>query len=207
MFFHKVFACLGWISWIELSPRLLWTTISITYLLVGVTVSWQLARRGHRITTAVSSFLCWPLFLGLFGKTPEMQQGPMAIKIRESMQTLREAIANPQSSELGDFSQIEALETALLQADQRLVFVDRMLHEPSSEMNPELQNSRARLKQAHEHAIHEIEAVLAGICQLRMEIAMHLLAGTRVPIQEQLQDLQARMSALSELSSLHQGIV
>jgi hypothetical protein len=60
----------------------------------------------------------------------------------------------------------------------------------------------AGLRRAREHAHRELEAVLAGLLQLRVQLGLFTLAGESEPVRERLAELEARVAALAELSSV-----
>jgi hypothetical protein len=58
------------------------------------------------------------------------------------------------------------------------------------------------LRRARTSAAAEVEAVLEGIVQLRLQIGLRSLAGNSVPVRERLRDLRARLAAVDELAQL-----
>ena len=91
-------------------------------------------------------------------------------------------------------------------ADQRLARIDRLLHEtqsaPGSRGDASLEAAIARLCHARDHAARELEAVLAGLVSLRIQLGLFALAGESEPVRERLVELEARVAALAELSSI-----
>src|SRR5690606_26310440 len=101
---------------------------------------------------------------------------------------------------------LDGLITALYRADERLALVDRLL---DSMQTPEglptqggLAQSLADLRRARAVAAAEVEAVLEGLAQLRVQIGLRSLVGNSVPVRECLRDLRARLAAVDELADL-----
>ncbi len=201
----------GLLSFADPPPSALWVSLGLGYLAVGAAVAWRLARAGYSAGTSVSGFACWPLLLGLLHepRAPEAC-GPGSSRISACMGSLRQTLAEPAAAGLAAREDVDALERALYLADRRVALADRMLEElsaaargrvgvaPSDDINRGLEALRA----ARDHAIAELDAVLDAVLQLRIQVGLRTLAGGRLPVQERLQDLQARVAALAELSSL-----
>ncbi|MCB9754598.1 MAG: hypothetical protein H6713_32075 [Myxococcales bacterium] len=131
------------------------------------------------------------------------------------MSALRLTLAEPAAQGLAGREDVDALERALYLADRRVALADRMLEElgaaarrrPSARageapVDDDIARGLAALRAARDHAIAELDAVLDAVLQLRIQVGLRTLAGGRLPVQERLQDLQARVAALAELSSL-----
>jgi len=66
---------------------------------------------------------------------------------------------------------------------------------------PGVVHSTALLGRARAAAAAQIEAVLDGVAQLRLQIGLRALAGNSVPVQERLRDLRGRLAAIDELEA------
>jgi len=196
----------------------LWATLALGYLGAGAAIAWHLGRKGHGLGVTSSALACWPLLLGLVGRAPPSEPlrfdprpspGPNAARIDACMRALSEGLA--ETVEAGGSSLIDAaalarLAEALHQADGRIARVDRLLRETEAQRalvrDASVDGAIARLRSAREHAHAELEAVLAGLLQLRVQLGLFTLAGESEPVRERLAELQARVAALAELSSV-----
>lgn len=200
----------------------LWATLSLGYLGIGAAMAWHLGRRGHGLGTATSALACWPLLLGLVGRAPPPPQttelsftrptqfGPNQARIEACMSTLRlgleEDFDGPAGARLIDTAQLTKLSRSLHRTDHRIARVDRLLLETAAhaqpQVDPQLQASLASLRRARDHAHQELEAVLCGLLSLRVQLGLFALAGESEPVRERLSELEARVAALAELSSI-----
>ncbi len=211
-----------------LDRPLLGMSLSLVYLGVGALASWQLARRGHTLGVVVSALLGWPLFIGmLFGSDPPTlapsdARGPLADRIDRCMASLRADLGSGLGSstalppELATSEQLRSLELALRGADRRLAAVDRLIAELGCEplagadaradaaRDRTIAGSLATLNRARTHAADELEQVLSSLVQLRVQLGVHTLIGSAAvePVRERLSELEARVAALAEISSL-----
>lgn len=192
--------------------------LGVTYLGVGLGVAWDLGRRGHGLGVSATALACWPLLLGLVGQpppapvdlaAPPKARGPHATRIDACLSalaaSLREA-TDPHGAPLIDPSQLATLGDALDRADLRIARVDRLLAEAEAERaqirDPAVDAAVATLRSAREHAQRELEGVLAGLLQLRVQLGLFTLAGEAEPVRERLAELEARIVALAELASV-----
>ncbi|KIG17612.1 hypothetical protein DB30_03093 [Enhygromyxa salina] len=202
----------------------LWATLSLGYLGIGAAMAWHLGRRGHGLGTATSALACWPLLLGLVGRPPPqtteldlgharpIQIGPNHSRIEGCMATLQEGLQEDFDGAAGtrliDAAQLAKLAHSLHRADHRIARVDRLLHETAAqgsahvELDPQLQAALATLRGARDHAHDELEAVLSGLLSLRVQLGLFALAGESEPVRARLLELEARVAALAELSSV-----
>lgn len=201
----------------------LWATLALGYLGAGAAIAGHLGRKGHGLGVTSSALVCWPLLLGLIGRAPPTAElrfesrpgaGPNATRIDACLRTLTEGLAETVESggaALIDASQLSTLADALHQADGRIARVDRLLRETEAQRalvhDASVDAAVARLRSAREHAHRELEAVLAGLLQLRVQLGLFTLAGESEPVRERLAELQARVAALAELSSVELGQV
>jgi hypothetical protein len=203
----------------------LWATLMLGYLGVGAAMAWHFGRRGHGLGTSTAALACWPLLLGLVGRTPPnrdldlgtpLEPGPNRARIDGCVAGLRQGL----QEELGDAlvgaplietTQLDKLAKSLHRADHRLARIDRLLLETKTQRHVThdhaLEAAIARLCHAREHAAHELEAVLAGLVSLRIQLGLFALAGESEPVRERLVELEARVAALAELSSIELGQV
>ncbi|HVI03253.1 MAG TPA: hypothetical protein VM869_31370 [Enhygromyxa sp.] len=197
----------------------LWATLTLGYLGVGTAIAWHLGRKGHGLGVTSSALACWPLLLGLIGRAPPSDAlrfdprppahgGPNATRIDACMRTLAEGLAETLETggtALIDATQLAKLADALHRADGRIARVDRLLRETEGHLVPRdasIEAAMARLRSARERAHAELEAVLAGLIQLRVQLGLFTLAGESEPVRERLAELEARVAALAELSSV-----
>jgi hypothetical protein len=205
----------------------LWATLMLGYLGVGAAMAWHFGRRGHGLGTSTAALACWPLLLGLVGRAPPsrdldlgipVEPGPNRARIDACVAGLREGLDEDLSGSpltpltpLIGASQLDKLAKSLHRADHRLARIDRLLHETKTHRqvagDAPLQAAIARLCHARDHAARELEAVLAGLVSLRIQLGLFALAGESEPVRERLAELEARVAALAELSSIELGQV
>lgn len=191
------------------------------YLGAGAAAGVRLARRGHTLGLVASAVIGWPLLAGvLFGSpiapTRKPIAGPFAARIGLGLASLRASLAEARSEspiELASPTQLASLELALRQADERVASVDRLIAElesgspdsthPGRDFEHTRQASLVSLRGAREHAADELEQVLAMLLQVRVQIGLNALAGPAMvaPVRERIAELEARVAALTELSS------
>jgi hypothetical protein len=206
----------------------LWATLMLGYLGVGAAMAWHFGRHGHGLGTSTAALACWPLLLGLVGRAPPnrdlelggpIEPGPNRARIDACVAGLRHGAREEVCGELLDTAQLDKLAAALHRADHRLARIDRLLHETATQRpfrpgaepggpwepfatDAGLQAAIARLRRAREHAARELEAVLAQLVSLRIQLGLFALAGESEPVRERLAELEARVAALAELSSI-----
>jgi hypothetical protein len=194
----------------------LWATLMLGYLGVGAAMAWHFGRRGHGLGTSTAALACWPLLLGLVGRAPPTRElelgsaiepGPNRARIDACVAGLRHGgMEEFGGAPLIEPTQLDKLAKALHRADHRLARIDRLLHETQTQRqvasDAGLDAAIARLRLAREHAAHELEEVLAQLVSLRIQLGLFALAGESEPVRERLGELEARVAALAELSSL-----
>jgi hypothetical protein len=180
------------------------STLGALYAGCGLTVAAVLGRRGHAPAVALSAVACWPLLLPLLRTTAAPPAGPLHGRIVEVVAALREIMAEPGVDAVAMPADLDGLAAALARADERLAMVDRMLASVASDAapTPGVAQGVAQLQRARVTTAAEIEAVLDGMVQLRLQIGLRSLAGNGVPVQERLRDLRCRLAALDELAAL-----
>ncbi len=177
------------------SPSVVLVLLGI-YLALGVAMAMRFSLRGD-VGAAVSAVFAWPLMLSdLSSGASPPGTGPYARDIRRGLGALREALREPEVENLVPESDLCAIEGALTSADGRVSRVDRLLQDPDVQASEDGQ----RLRAARARAAAEIEAVLKGLVQLRVQLGLVALAGETAPVREQLGSLVARLRALDELS-------
>jgi hypothetical protein len=196
-------------------------TLLLAYLGLGALAALRLARRGHSLGLVASALLGWPLLASLlFGRAPEPRArepiaGPFAEPIARGIAGLQASLAASAGEplELASPTQLLALAQGLRQADERIAALDRMIAELTTTCSPAsapYERSRvaslANLRAARNRAATELDEVLALLLALRVQIGLHALSGPAalVPLHERLAELDARVAALGELSSLDQ---
>lgn len=202
---------------LERAPSL-WALLALGYLGAGAALAWHLGRRGHGLGVTTSALACWPLLIGLVGRVPPDAElrfesrpspGPNTARIDACVRNLSEGLAETVEAggaRLIDPAQLDKLADALHRADERIARVDRLLREAEAERelvhDPSVDAAISSLRRAREHAHRELEAVLAGLLQLRVQLGLFTLAGESEPVRERLAELEARVAALAELSSV-----
>lgn len=174
----------------------------VGYAGVGVAVGGWLARRGAPVSTSVAAIAIWPLLWSAARERPAMKAGgPLGPRISQAFDALRAALTDPAAAEVPWRSELEGLEDALRRADERVGLVDRLLLAPAGD-DPEVQRSEEALRRARAHAVAEIEGVLAGVAQLRLQVGLVALAGDAGGVGDRLRQLRARVAALDEVARL-----
>lgn len=199
----------------------LWATLMLGYLGVGAAMAWHFGRRGHGLGTTTAALACWPLLIGLVGRAPPsrdldlgapLEPGPNRARIDACVAGLRQGLHEELvGAPLIEATQLDKLAQSLHRADHRLARIDRLLLETKTQRHVTsdhaLEAAIARLCHAREHAARELEAVLAGLVSLRIQLGLFALAGESEPVRERLVELEARVAALAELSSIELGQV
>ena len=150
--------------------------------------------------------------------------GPNAPHIDACLANLRRGLLDDEAGRsvpLIDELQLRGLGVSLHRADDRIARVDRLLRETDRELeqlrglpreahdprplageDAALRTALDQLRRARSHAQTELEAVLAGLLSLRVQLGMFALAGEAEPVRERLAEFEARVAALAELSSI-----
>jgi hypothetical protein len=188
-----------------MSQGTLTVALLLLWLGAGAGVGVRLARAGFAPATSASALLLWPALLGLVGAPEPRVAGPFAARIEAAFGALAAALANPAAAPLAWEGEASALREALHAADQRIVLVDGLLSGVDATGDAAVDASRAALVRARDHAAAEIEAVLAGVVELRLQVGLLALAGDPVPVRDRLRGLRARARALAEVDTLGAG--
>jgi hypothetical protein len=177
--------------------------LAAAYAGAGVTTAALLRRRGRPVATAASALAAWPLLLSLLGDDAAPRStGPLARRIDGALDALEATLRHPAAGDVGTGEDTVALRASLHRADERLGLVDRLLGEPQGVDDPDVVAGLAALGAARDAAAREIEAVLAGVVQLRIQIGLVTLAGNAPPVRARLRELRARIGALDEVTRL-----
>ena len=83
--------------------------------------------------------------------------------------------------------------------DERLGLVDRLLRDTAEPQDPDIARSHGTLATARAHTAAEIEAVLTGVVQLRLQVGLLALAGDGGGVADRLKQLRARVTAIEEV--------
>lgn len=171
------------------------------WLLLGGCTALALARRGQPVTTALSALIAWPVLLPLLGDgggsaTDARHKGPFVTRIDTCFTALRGALADPSVCGIVTTEELVSLEQALRRADGRIGMVDRLLAEDALRADP----LATQLDRARALAADEIESVLRGVVQLRVQVGLVALAGDTLPVRERMRELGARVRAIEETS-------
>ncbi len=166
------------------------------WLIVGGGTALVLARRGQPAATALSALVAWPVLLPILADAVPRHIGPFTTRIDTCFTALRTALADPSATGIVTADELVSLEQALRRADGRIGMVDRLLAEEALRADP----LAVQLERARGLAADEIEAVLRGVVQLRVQVGLVALAGDTLPVRERLRELGARVRAIEEIS-------
>jgi hypothetical protein len=174
------------------------------YALVGVAGAVIATRRSLGLATALGALVCWPLLLPLLGTGHVSTGGPLATRIAAAVEALRTTLDDPAATSMEGPEDLDGLIAALYRADERLAMVDRLIAsvELPGPAPSGLTQSLSELHRARSTTAAELEAVLEGLAQLRIQIGLRSLVGHGVPVRERLRDLRARLAAVDELAAL-----
>jgi hypothetical protein len=168
------------------------------WLLVGTGVGLALTRRGQPASAALTAVAAWPVLLPVLfdGAPPVRPAGPFADRIAACFASLRNALADPAAHGVVTPEELVSLQEALNRADGRIGMVDRMLGEEALRGDP----LADQLVRARGFAADEIEGVLRGVVQLRVQVGLVALAGDTLPVKDRMRELRARVHAIEEIS-------
>ncbi len=176
------------------------------YVLAGAGTALLLARRDHPPATALAALAAWPFLLPLLSTPPHPPgRGPFAQRIDGVFRALEGTLGDPAAGEVPWSGDLEGLRGTLHRGDARLALVEGLLADHGTEEGA-VGESVARLRAARDRATAEIEAVLAEVVQLRLQVGLVALAGQTVPVQERLRELLLRARALDEIARLEPAV-
>lgn len=177
--------------------------VAFLYLAAGFAVATALDRRGHPRSAAVSAVVAWPLLVPLLRDRPASAgHGPLGARIDRTLDALLDTLRDPAAGDVAWVGEVDGLRDALHRADERLALVDRLLAEEPTARDAVVTAQLDALRHARARAAAEIEALLAGVVQLRLQIGMLALAGNQAPVRDRLRELHHRASALDELARM-----
>lgn len=189
-----------------LQPPSLVVVVALLYVAVGVGVAGLLMQRGASAGSALAAVGAWPLLLSALDRSPPAvataQPGPLGEPIVAAFVALEAALADPAASGVPFRTEVDGLRDALLRADERIGLVDRLLRDTAAPADPDIARSHQALTEARDHAAAEIEGVLSGVVQLRLQVGLLALAGDAVGIADRLRQLRARVTAIEEVEGL-----
>lgn len=168
-----------------------WLLALAGWLILGTVIALVLRRMGEPAGTSLAAVPAWPLFLPLLSQT-RLPTTAYRQRIERAFVTLEQAFRDAQESPPLDLGSLKSI---LLHADQRLLRVEAMIEEERDGGESLI----APLLQARSHARGEIEAVLAELGRIRIQIGLVSLSNNAAPIREALQELAARVRTLEEL--------
>lgn len=179
------------------------TLLLAGYVVAGAVVAVWLERRGTPAGAVLGSLVAWPLFLPLLGAEPAPEvvgaRGPRGATIDQALDALLQTLADPAAASVGWDDDLTELRASLHRLDSRIALVDRLLaEEPDAASAP-------TLRQARDEAEGDIDAVLAEVSELRLQVGLMALAGDGAQVRARLQELCSRASALDELRTLDRG--
>jgi hypothetical protein len=165
-----------------------------TYLTLGLLFSAYASRRGQEPLVVLGGVVAWPLLLPAVTQGERKQGGPLAARIEHVFVALTAVLEELDADGWG--AELALLKSALCRTDRRLDMVDRLLVDvgDSAALTP--------LKEARAQAEADLEAVLAEVVALRVQVGLHTLAGDADAVRRQLSTLVARARALEEIHGL-----
>ena len=168
------------------------------YVVAGGVVAAGLVRRGEPRATVLLAFVTWPLLLPLLWDAPVAEvAGPLKQRIDAALDALAKTLGDPATGELPGGDDVGFLREAMHRADARVALVDRLLASPDTASAP---NAQATLREARATAVAEIEAVITGAIELRLQVGLLALHGDTGPVRERLRELHGRIGALDEVA-------
>lgn len=157
---------------------------------------------------------------------PPRERGRQQARIKACVEALREAMADEalrESAALVDPGQLARLVDVLHRVDRRLDRIDALITDAerqrhalghalgdapatsgasASDSGRLLDEALTDLRRARDDSRAAFEAVLGGLVSLRVQLGLFALAGDAAPVRERLADLEARVAALAEISSM-----
>jgi len=178
--------------------------VLLAWLAAGIVVAIALRSRGAGVETVAAAVVGWPLLVHqLFegpGRPTPPAAGPLGPEIERAFAKVREVAPRGDADWLGD---LEVLKASLRAADARLALVDRILAEAAEDRaSASVAASIAQLTARRARTLAEVEAVLAELVRMRVQIGIVALSGDTLPVRDGLLSLNARVRALDEMSRL-----
>jgi hypothetical protein len=174
----------------------------LSWLVVGLGVGAALHHRGQPTATSLSALVVWPVLLPLlWNGTTGRAMGPNAARIESIVGLLSETLVNDPSGEM--YAGLTALGRALHEADARIATVERLLASPTpADDHPRVRRARAELLAGRDRATLELNAVLAEMVELHLDVGLRELAVGPADLSLQIRSLEGRVRALYEVESL-----
>jgi len=175
--------------------------LGATYLAGGVAMAAWLQHRGQPRGTVLGALVAWPLLLPLVDDTPPdpapEARGPLRERIDRALAALASTLGDPAAGGVCWQADLEGLRGALYDADARLALVDRLLADDAHGAEA----AAAQLRAARQDRAQAVEAVLAEVHGLRMQVGMAALAGDDDALAARLRELSARAATLAEVGA------
>jgi hypothetical protein len=183
-----------------------WLGAALVYGLLGLSVALLLRHQGQPTATAIGAVVAWPLLVSLLNPTKTTPTAPPRGPLADSIDAAFARTADVLALDLPDgqwLADLDAVRLSLQRVDARLALVDRILAEEADERD------LGRLRAARARSADEVEGVLSGVGQLRVQVGLLALSDVsdNVPstVFERLSALRGRARALEELSSPGDG--
>jgi hypothetical protein len=179
-------------------------SLGLAYAAAGFATAALLRRQHAPLATQGVALLAWPLVVPMLWDAPlprVADRGPLAGQIDAALDALEITLHDPAAGEVPIPEDTAALREALHRADERLGLVDRLLADTAPHAKA-VGSGVASLQQARDRAAAEIEAVLAGVMELRVQVGLLTLAGNAAPVRDRLRELRVRIGSLDEVARL-----
>ncbi len=176
--------------------------LATTWFVIGAGIAWMLATRGHAQEVALTALVAWPFLIPSLTapRRAPLPTGPHAARIDRAVDQVRQALTDADAHHPATEHDLTTLAAALHAADARIGRVDRLLSEPFTSDAAEVTAERQALTAARDAATGDLDAVLAGLAQLRLQVGRLTLAGDTTQVGSRLGELRARVQALGELA-------
>lgn len=184
-------------------PDATWLLAS-AWLTVGAGVAAWLASRGHAQEVALAALVAWPFLLPSLaaGRVAGPRRGPQGRRIDRVVDGVLAALGEAGGQTDASVVDLEALREALHAADGRIAGVEQVLADEPEADHDLVRVARAELMAARDGSSAELEGVLAGLLQLRLQVGRLTLAGDPAEVRSRLLELRARVGALGEVAQL-----
>lgn len=170
--------------------------LATTWAFLGCIAAAWLAQRGHPTAVSLAALVAWPLVLPALSD-PTPPSDPLNARIDRAVDDLATTLRDPLVGwdAPGD---LELLRAALRRAGERVGWIDELLASTDGSDG----DSRTELVDARARAAGEVDAVLAGLTQLRLQVGLRMLQGDTTPIRARLTELHDRIQVMDEVQRL-----